>query len=68
MVGSQLGDVTSLISLPDGTEETVKKFLSDNFGFEHDFLPWVATVHVGLVVVFAGFYTVFTKYLNFQKR
>ncbi|KAL3696312.1 hypothetical protein R1sor_010388 [Riccia sorocarpa] len=68
LLDSQLGDVTEEISLPGGGRSTIKKYLEGHFGFHHDFLVWVAVIHLGLVVLFGCVFAICIKYLNFQRR
>ncbi|KAJ7527147.1 hypothetical protein O6H91_16G039300 [Diphasiastrum complanatum] len=69
LVTSQLGDVTSNLSIPgESQKQTVKHFLEEHFGFHHDLLGVVAVVHIGLVVLFACTFAICIKFLNFQKR
>ena len=63
MVASQFGDFDDSLGL-----ETVKGYLDRYFGFKHDFLPAVAGVHIGLVLVFAFIFAYSIRAFNFQKR
>ena len=51
-----------------GNTVRLKTFLKDVFGFEYEFLPVVALVHVGWVMLFFFVFVCAIKYLNFQKR
>uniref|UniRef100_A0A7N0RH17 ABC transporter domain-containing protein n=1 Tax=Kalanchoe fedtschenkoi TaxID=63787 RepID=A0A7N0RH17_KALFE len=65
MVGSQYGDITSLMT---DNNQTVKEFVDSYFGFEHDFLGIVAVVIVAFTVLFAFIFAFSIKAFNFQKR
>ncbi|KAL4195313.1 hypothetical protein AMTRI_Chr05g72720 [Amborella trichopoda] len=70
LVTSQFGDVHTNLEVVDSTTttQTVAAFVSDYFGFEHDFLGVVAAVIVGFPVLFAFIFAFSIKFLNFQKR
>ncbi|CAM8997380.1 unnamed protein product [Rhodiola kirilowii] len=65
MVGSQYGDITSLMT---DNNQTVKDFVDSYFGFQHDFLGVVAVVIVAFTVLFAFIFAFSIKAFNFQKR
>lgn len=46
----------------------LKELLKENMGFDYDFLPVVAIVHVGWVIIFLFLFVFGVKFLNFQKR
>ncbi|XP_071710523.1 pleiotropic drug resistance protein 1-like isoform X2 [Rutidosis leptorrhynchoides] len=64
LVVSQFGDYHEI--LPNG--QSVKEYLDDHFGFKKSFLPAVAGVHVGLVLMFAVIFAYCIRSFNFQKR
>ncbi|KAH7553400.1 hypothetical protein JRO89_XS12G0007500 [Xanthoceras sorbifolium] len=67
---SQVGDIDAPLEMPgvvNGTT-TVKGFLKDYFGMEHDFLPYVAIAHLGWVLLFLFVFAYGIKFLNFQRR
>ena len=70
LVASQLGDVTTPINNPDfvGEQQSVKVYLEQNFGYEHNFLGVVAAVHVGLALMFVFVFAYGIKKFNFLKR
>ncbi|PNY11965.1 ABC transporter G family member 39-like protein [Trifolium pratense] len=68
IVTSQLGDKNDQIEVPGVGYMSVKEFLKQTYGFEYDFLPWVAIAHVGWVLLFLFFFAYAMKFLNFQKR
>ncbi|XAR64649.1 Sulfate-transporting ATPase [Bertholletia excelsa] len=69
VVASQVGDIEDLLLVPGQTGNvTVKMFLEDNFGYRHDFLPVVAVVHLGWVLLFGFVFAFAIKRLNFQNR
>ncbi|XP_077242370.1 pleiotropic drug resistance protein 1-like [Tasmannia lanceolata] len=68
LVTSQFGDSTATMKTYHGLEVTLKDYLSDSFGFEHDMLPLVACVTVGFAVLFAFVFAFSIRTLNFQTR
>ena len=47
---------------------SLKTLLKNGFGFEHDFLPVVAAVHIAWILLFAFVFAYGIKFLNFQRR
>ncbi|KAE9585402.1 putative sulfate-transporting ATPase [Lupinus albus] len=68
IITSQYGDMNSEIVIPGAENMKVKIFLKEMFGFYYDFLPVVAVVHVGWVLLFLFGFAFGIKFLNFQKR
>ncbi|KAF8397869.1 hypothetical protein HHK36_016794 [Tetracentron sinense] len=68
LVTSQVGDKDTPIEVPGVVNMTVKSFLKENLGFEHDFLGAVAAAHVGFVLLFFFVFAYGIKFLNFQRR
>ncbi|XP_058749298.1 pleiotropic drug resistance protein 1-like [Vicia villosa] len=68
LVVSQYGNVKRNIEGSDGGVTTVEEFLSDYFGFKHDFLAVVAVVNVAFPIGFAFIFAISIKMFNFQKR
>ncbi|CAL0326752.1 unnamed protein product [Lupinus luteus] len=68
IITSQYGDLNSEIIIPGAENMTVKIFLKEMFGFHQDFLPVVAVVHVGWVLLFLFGFAFGIRFLNFQKR
>lgn len=69
LVASQLGDKNSALEVPGATNNvTVKAYLKQNLGFDHDFVPVVAAAHLGWVLLFLFLFAYGIKFLNFQKR
>ncbi|KAJ7546115.1 hypothetical protein O6H91_08G025200 [Diphasiastrum complanatum] len=69
LITSQLGDVESYISIPgESVKKPVRVYLAEHFGFHKDFLGAVASVHIGLVLLFACIFAYAIKILNFQRR
>ena len=68
LVTSQIGDKDNLLEIPGQRSMTVKDFLKHNLGFDYDFLPVFAVVHIfwGLLFFFVFAYGI--KFLNFQRR
>lgn len=46
----------------------LKTLLKEGFGFEHDFLPVVAVVHIAWILLFLFVFAYGIKFLNFQRR
>ncbi|WZZ01554.1 hypothetical protein YC2023_073882 [Brassica napus] len=61
---SQYGDVETRLD----TGETVKEFMKNYYGYEHDFLWKVSLVLISFCLLFAFIYALSVKTLNFQKR
>ncbi|KAG5055662.1 hypothetical protein JHK85_008172 [Glycine max] len=68
LVTSQLGDEIAQIDVPGAKSMGLKELLKENMGFDYDFLPVVAIVHVGWVIIFLFLFVFGVKFLNFQKR
>ncbi|XP_027349245.1 ABC transporter G family member 39-like [Abrus precatorius] len=68
LVTSQLGDEIAQIDVAGAKSMGLKEFLKENLGYEYDFLPVVAVVHVGWVIIFLFVFAYAIKFLNFQKR
>ncbi|KAK7337203.1 hypothetical protein VNO77_17766 [Canavalia gladiata] len=68
LVTSQLGDKIAQIDVPGVQSVGLKELLKENLGFEYDFLPVVAVVHVVWVLIFLFGFAYGMKFLNFQKR
>ncbi|KAL3536142.1 hypothetical protein ACH5RR_004603 [Cinchona calisaya] len=64
----QIGDKTNQVVVPGAGNTTVKEFLKRSLGFDYDFLPTIAVVHLGWVLLFAFVFAFGIKFLNFQKR
>ncbi|XP_050231244.1 ABC transporter G family member 39-like [Mercurialis annua] len=68
VVISQLGNLETLVQVPGAGNVSVKDFLKESFGFEHNFLPVVAVMHVVWVLLFFFVFAYGIKFFNFQKR
>lgn len=68
LVGSQLSDVTSQLTLEDGSHQPVRDFLFQYFWYRHDFLGEVVAILAGFVLVFALGIAFALKLLNYQRR
>ncbi|CAH9131526.1 unnamed protein product [Cuscuta epithymum] len=66
LVASQFGDIEGENMI--GSNQTVKQFLEDYFGFKHDFLGAVAAMTVVWPVLFGFIFALAIKTFNFQKR
>lgn len=68
LVTSQVGDKDSTVHVPGTGDVPLKLLLKEGWGFDHDFLPYVAVAHVGWVVLFFLVFAYGIKFLNFQRR
>ena len=68
LVTSQVGNKGGNLHVPGGVDIPVKTFLKDTFGFEYDFLPYIALAHFGWVFLYFFVFAYSMKFLNFQKR
>lgn len=68
LVTSQFGDLSSETDVPGVGLMIVKDYLKRNMGYDHDFLPVVAVMHLVFVLLFALIFGFGIKCLNFQKR
>ncbi|XP_024532454.1 pleiotropic drug resistance protein 1 isoform X2 [Selaginella moellendorffii] len=65
---SQLGDVDTLLAIPDQPPKTVRQFMKDHFNFELSFVSRAAAMQVVFIATFALVFAVCIKHLNFQRR
>uniref|UniRef100_A0A0E0C4J0 ABC transporter domain-containing protein n=1 Tax=Oryza meridionalis TaxID=40149 RepID=A0A0E0C4J0_9ORYZ len=65
LVASQFGDIQHVL---EGDTRTVAQFVTDYFGFHHNFLWVVAVVHVVFAVTFAFLFSFAIMKFNFQRR
>jgi CDR ABC transporter len=69
IIVTQLGDFNdALITLPNGTQQTVPAYLNDNFGFEYSFRGWVVAILLAFTVGFAGCAALAMKVINYERR
>ena len=68
IITAQYGDVNDKINLMNGNTTTVRLYVEERLGYDHDFLGVVATVLVAFSLFFALMYAFCIKYLNFQHR
>ena len=68
IITSQVGDKNAALEIPGDGNMGLKEFLKESFGYDHDFLPVVAVVHVGWVLLFLFVFAYGIKFLNFQRR
>ncbi|XP_073156192.1 ABC transporter G family member 34-like isoform X3 [Henckelia pumila] len=68
VVTSQVGDLTSKIKVPGAGVVTVKAYLKQSLGYDHDFLPVVGVMHLVFVMIFVSIFALGIKCLNFQRR
>lgn len=65
LVVTQFGDITELL---DDNDQSVKDFLKDYFGYEHDFLGAVVGAVLGFTFLFAFIFAFAIRSFNFQRR
>ncbi|KAG2686522.1 hypothetical protein I3760_09G009400 [Carya illinoinensis] len=68
LVTSQVGDKDTVLEIPGSGSMPLKTFLKEELGFDYDFLPVVAVVHLGWVLLFFFVFAYGIKFLNFQRR
>ncbi|XP_057981312.1 pleiotropic drug resistance protein 2-like isoform X2 [Malania oleifera] len=68
LITSQVGDKSTNLEIPGAGSMPLKVFLEETFGFHYDFLPVVAVVHAGWVLLFFFVFAYGIKFLNYQKR
>lgn len=66
LVTSQLGDVETVMEAPNAVP--VKDYIEDFFGYNHDWLGYIAAVLIGFCLLFWSVFAFSIKYFNFQKR
>ncbi|KAK4359611.1 hypothetical protein RND71_021840 [Anisodus tanguticus] len=64
LVASQFGDLRDELE----ENETVEQFVRSYFGFESDFVPYVAIIIIGFCVLFGFTFAFSIKAFNFQRR
>nr|XP_043633072.1 ABC transporter G family member 39-like [Erigeron canadensis] len=68
LLTSQVGQQDLPFEVPGSLNMTVKWFIKEKFGFQHDFLFVVAIAHIGWILLFFIIFVCGIKYLNFQHR
>ncbi|KAI3790860.1 hypothetical protein L2E82_04246 [Cichorium intybus] len=68
LVTSQIGKIDDIVEVPGAGNVTVKGFIKERFGYDYDFLPIVATAHIGWILLFFFIFVYAIKFLNFQHR
>lgn len=68
MVASQLGDVQSLITRPDGSQISIVDYVSIDLGFQHSHIGWCVLILAGFCVFFRVVSALALRYLLFQSR
>lgn len=68
LIVTQYGDLEDIIKVPGQSDQTIKSYVEDHFGFHSDFVGVVAAVLVGFSVFFASMFAFCIKKLNFQQR
>ncbi|KAM7522495.1 hypothetical protein LguiA_012397 [Lonicera macranthoides] len=65
---SQLGENADPLIVPGANDTTVRQFLKDYLGYEHNFLIPIVFAHVGWVLLFIFVFAYGIRFLNFQRR
>ncbi|XP_065866894.1 pleiotropic drug resistance protein 2-like [Euphorbia lathyris] len=68
VITSQVGDVKTLLEIPESESMAVNVYLEQVYGFKHSFLVPVALAHLGWVLLFFFIFTASIRFLNFQRR
>ncbi|KAM7463815.1 hypothetical protein LguiA_031936 [Lonicera macranthoides] len=68
LITSQVGQNTNGLEIPGGGSLPVNEYLKRSFGYDYDFLGYVALAHVGWAVLFCIVFAYGIKFLNFQRR
>lgn len=68
LITSQLGQNENMVMVMGQGSVTVKEFIKGYFGYEYDFLGYVALAHVGWAVLFCFVFAYGIKFFNFQRR
>ncbi|KAG0456479.1 hypothetical protein HPP92_024267 [Vanilla planifolia] len=68
IVVSQLGELNNMVKIPGEPSMDVRTFLEQKLGYRHDFLGYIALVHVCFALFFIFIFAFSIKFLNFQKR
>eukprot|EP01018_Ginkgo_biloba_P004085 Gb_15493 [translate_table: standard] len=68
LVGSQFGDLNSMVETGDGQKKIVKEFIREYFGFKHDFIGVIAVGTLGYCALFVFIFALGIRMFNFQKR
>ncbi|KAL8153334.1 hypothetical protein V2J09_011094 [Rumex salicifolius] len=69
LIISQYGDMTQMINVTGmSTQQSIKDYVQDYFGYDPDFMAPVAIVLVAFTVFFAFMFAYCIKSLNFQTR
>lgn len=64
LVASQFGDIQDKLE----SGQTVSEFVSSYFGFEHEFIGYVAVIIMGFTILFGFIFAYSIKAFNFQTR
>ncbi|XP_078433671.1 ABC transporter G family member 34-like isoform X2 [Wolffia australiana] len=65
---SQIGDREEILQIPWQGSMSVRTFLKEAMGYDHDFLGYIAAAHVGFAIVFSLAFALGIKFLNFERR
>lgn len=64
LIASQFGDVQDVLE----TNQTVEQFIRDYFGFEQEFVGYVALIVAAFALVFGFIFAFSIRAFNFQTR
>ncbi len=68
LVASQLGDVQSLVSQPNGSQISIADYVSVTWDFQHSHIGWCLLVLVGFCTFFRVVSAIALQQLHFQSR
>uniref|UniRef100_A0A383WGZ5 ABC transporter domain-containing protein n=1 Tax=Tetradesmus obliquus TaxID=3088 RepID=A0A383WGZ5_TETOB len=68
IITSQLGDVTSTITVAPGETSTVQELLRTMLGFQASFVGWCALIMAGFILAFVAAIIGALRFFNFQRR
>ena len=68
LVTSQLGNVQTLVSQPDGSQISIVDYLSTNYAFQHYYVGWCVLILVGFSLFFRFVSAIGLQTLHYQSR
>ncbi|KAL0038217.1 hypothetical protein WJX79_008741 [Trebouxia sp. C0005] len=68
LVASQLGDVQSLVTQPNGSQISIANYVSVNWDFQHRYIGWCLLILLGFCTFFRVVSAIALQQLHFQSR
>ena len=68
LVASQIGDVQSLVSQPNGSQISIADYVSIAWDFQHSHIGWCLLILLGFCTFFRVISAVALQQLHFQSR